>query len=68
MVLPSIENKLAECRLKLRTTVAHLHVDNAKIHISKMSIEKIEELGFILTPQPPYAPTSHRAASFCSVT
>jgi hypothetical protein len=41
MVLPSIENKLAECRPKLRTTAAHLHVDNAKPHTSKMSIEKI---------------------------
>jgi hypothetical protein len=67
MVLPSIENKLAECRLKLRTTAAHLHVDNAKIHISEMSIEKIEELGFIPVPQPLYSPTSHRATSFCSV-
>jgi hypothetical protein len=25
-------------------------------HTSKMSIEKIEELGFILVPQPPYSP------------
>jgi hypothetical protein len=38
-VLPSIEHKLAERRPKLRTTAAHLHVDNAKPHISKMSIE-----------------------------
>jgi transposase len=55
-VLPSIEKKLAECRPKLRTTAAHFHVDNAKPHTSKMSIEKIEELGFILVPQPPYSP------------
>jgi transposase len=55
-VLPSIEKKLAECRPKLRTTAAHLHVDNAKPHTSKMSIEMIEELGFILVPQPPYFP------------
>jgi transposase len=55
-VLRSIEKKLAECRLKLRTTTAHLHVDNAKPHTSIMSIEKIEELGFILVPQPPYSP------------
>jgi hypothetical protein len=53
-VLPSIEKKLAECRPKLRTTAAYLHVDNAKPHISKMFIEEIEELGFILVPQPPY--------------
>jgi histone-lysine N-methyltransferase SETMAR len=55
-VLPSIERKRAECRPKLRTTAGHLHVDNAKPHISKMSIEKIKELGFILVPQPPYSP------------
>jgi transposase len=55
-VLPSIEKKLAECRPKLQTTTAHLHVNNAKRHTSKMSIEKIEELGFIMVPQPPYSP------------
>jgi hypothetical protein len=55
-VLPKIDKKLAECRPKLRTTAAHLHVDNAKPYTSKMSIEKIEELGFTLVPQPPYYP------------
>jgi hypothetical protein len=55
-VLPSAEKRHAECRPKLRTTAAHLHVDNAKPHTSKMSIEKIEKLGFILVPQPPYCP------------
>jgi hypothetical protein len=55
-VLPSIEKKFAECRPKLRTTVTHVHVDNAKPDTSKMSIEKIEELSFILVPQPPYFP------------
>jgi histone-lysine N-methyltransferase SETMAR len=56
IVLPSIEKKLAEYRPKLRTTAAHLHVDNTKPHTSKMSMEKIEELGFIMVPQPPYSP------------
>jgi hypothetical protein len=55
-LLPSIEKKRAECRPKLRTTAAHLHVDNAKPHTSKMSIEKIEEPDFILVPQLPYSP------------
>jgi hypothetical protein len=55
-VLPSIEKKLAECRPKLRTTAAHFHVDNAKRHTSKMSVEKIEELSFIPVPQPLYSP------------
>jgi hypothetical protein len=55
-VLPSIKKKLADCRPKLRTTRVDLHVDNAKPQTSKMSIEKIEELGFVLLPQPPYSP------------
>jgi hypothetical protein len=55
-VLPSIEKKVADCRPKFLTTATHLHVDNAKRHTSKMSIEKMEELGFILVPQPPYSP------------
>jgi hypothetical protein len=55
-VLPSSEKKLAERRPKLQTTAAHFHVDNPKPHISKMSIEKIETLCFILVPQPPYSP------------
>jgi hypothetical protein len=55
-VLPNIEKKHVECRPKLRTTAAHLHVDNAKPHTSKISIENIEELGFILVPQLPYSP------------
>jgi hypothetical protein len=42
MVLSGIEKKLAEYCPKLRTTAAHLHVDNAKPQTSKMSIEKIE--------------------------
>jgi histone-lysine N-methyltransferase SETMAR len=56
MILPSTEKKLAECRPKLQTTAVHLHVDKAKPITSKMSIEKIEDLGFILVPQPPYSP------------
>jgi hypothetical protein len=55
-ILPSPEQKLAECRPKLRRTAAHLHVDNARPHTSRMSIEKNEELGFILVPQPAYFP------------
>jgi histone-lysine N-methyltransferase SETMAR len=55
-ILSSIKKKLTEHRPKLRTTTAHLHVDNAKPHISKRSIETIEEVGFIVVPQPPYSP------------
>jgi hypothetical protein len=54
-VLPSIEKKPAECHPELRTTAAHLHVDSTKHHTSTMSIEKIEEPGFILVPRSPYS-------------
>jgi hypothetical protein len=67
-ILSSIENKLAECRPKLRTTATHIHVGNAKPHTSKMSIEKIEALGFILVHRPLYSPDLARPTSFCSVT
>jgi hypothetical protein len=56
IVSPNIERKFAECRPKLRAIAAHLHIDNATLHTSKMSTEKIEELGFILVLQPPYSP------------
>jgi histone-lysine N-methyltransferase SETMAR len=56
MVPPSIEKKLAECHPKVQTTAAHLHIDNGKPYTSRMPIEKIEELDFILVPQPPYSP------------
>jgi hypothetical protein len=55
-VLLSIEKELAECHPKLRTRATHVHVDNAKPDTSKMSIEKIEELSYILVPQPSYSP------------
>jgi hypothetical protein len=50
-VSPGIERKLAKCRPKLRTTVAHLRIDNATPHICNTSIEKIDGLGFLLVPQ-----------------
>jgi hypothetical protein len=55
-VLPGIEEKLVECRPKLHTTAAHFHVDNVKPCTSMISIGKIEELGFIVVPQPCYSP------------
>jgi histone-lysine N-methyltransferase SETMAR len=55
-VLPCIELKLAERRPRLRATGAHLHMDNAKPHRSKKSIDKADEMGFVLVPHPPYSP------------
>jgi hypothetical protein len=54
--LPRIGKKLAECRPKLQITAVHHSVDNAKPHTSKMSIEKIEQLGFIPVHEPPHSP------------
>jgi hypothetical protein len=51
-VLPSTERKLAACRPKWRATAAHLHIDSAKPHMSKISIEKIEELELIRVSHP----------------
>jgi histone-lysine N-methyltransferase SETMAR len=55
-VLPSIEMNLAQRRPKLRATGVHLHMDNAKSHRSKTSVQKIDEMGFVLVSHPPYSP------------
>jgi hypothetical protein len=47
---------LARRRSKLRATGAHLHRDNAKSQRSKTSVQKIDEMGFVLVPHPPYSP------------
>jgi hypothetical protein len=44
------------CRPKLKATAAHLHIDNAKPHNSRVSIRKTEEYRFIRVPQLPYSP------------
>jgi histone-lysine N-methyltransferase SETMAR len=56
IILPSIVENLSIARPKLKTTAAHLHIDNAKPHNSWLSLQKIEEYGFIRMPQPPYPP------------
>jgi hypothetical protein len=67
-VLPGIRRKLAECHPKLRAIAVHLRIDNARLHMSKISIEKIEELEFILVPHSRIHPTSHHVTFSCSVT
>jgi hypothetical protein len=66
-ILSRVEEKLAECRPKLRATAADLNVDNSRLHTSKIAIEKIEELWFIRVPHPLIHPTSHYMTSSCSV-
>jgi hypothetical protein len=65
IILPSIVENLSVAGPKLKETAAHLHTDNAKSHNSQLSLQKIEEYGFIRVPQPPYSPDlalcDHRA-------
>jgi hypothetical protein len=68
IVLPSIERKFAELRRKLRVIPAHLHIDNARPHTSKISVEKIEELRFIRVITAIIHPTSCHVTSPCLVT
>jgi hypothetical protein len=56
IILPSIIENLSVARPKLKATAAHLHIDNAKPHNSRLSLQKIEEYGFIRVPQPSYLP------------
>jgi histone-lysine N-methyltransferase SETMAR len=56
IILPSIVGTLSVARPKLKTTAAHLYTDNAKPHNFRLSVQKIEEYGFIRVPQPPYSP------------
>jgi histone-lysine N-methyltransferase SETMAR len=55
-ILPSLIARLFVHCPKLKVTAAHLHLDNAKSHHSRLSIEKMEESGFIHLPKPPYSP------------
>jgi hypothetical protein len=47
ILLLSIVENLSVARLKLKTTATNLHIDNAKPHNSRLSVQKIEEYGFI---------------------
>jgi histone-lysine N-methyltransferase SETMAR len=56
IILPSLSARLSVRRPKLKATAARLHSDNGKPHNSRLSIEKMEEYGFIRVPQTPYSP------------
>jgi hypothetical protein len=56
IILPSIVENLSVARPKLKATAAHLHIDNAKLHNSRLSLRKIEEYESIRAPQPTYSP------------
>jgi hypothetical protein len=55
IILPSVVENLSVACPKLKATAAHLHIDNAKPHNSRLSLQKIED-GFIRVPQPPHSP------------
>jgi hypothetical protein len=42
-ILPNIVENISVARPKLKATATHLHIDNAKPHISRLSLQKIEE-------------------------
>jgi hypothetical protein len=56
IILPSIVENLSVARPKLKATAAHPHTDNAKPHNFRLSLQKIEEHGFIRVPQPLNSP------------
>jgi hypothetical protein len=56
IILLNIVENLSVVRPKLKAIAAHLHIDNAKPHNSRLSLQKIEEYGFILVPQRPHSP------------
>jgi hypothetical protein len=56
IILPSIIENLSVARPKLKATAARLHIDNAKPHNSRLSLQKIEEYGFIRVRHPPHLP------------
>jgi hypothetical protein len=51
IIIPGIVENLSVARPKLKATAAHPHTDNAKPHNSRLSLQKIEEYGFIRVPQ-----------------
>jgi hypothetical protein len=56
IILPGIVENLSVARLKLKATAAHAHTDNAKPQNSQLSLQKIEEYGFVRVPQPLNSP------------
>jgi histone-lysine N-methyltransferase SETMAR len=56
IILPSVVENLSVARSKLKATADYLHVDNTKPHNCRLSLQNIEEYGFIRVPQPPYSP------------
>jgi hypothetical protein len=54
-ILPSIVEKLSVSRPKLKETAVNLHIDNVKPHNSRLSIQRIEEYGFIRVQKLPYS-------------
>jgi hypothetical protein len=53
--LLSIVASLLVRRPKLKARAACLHMDNAKPHNSRLSIQKMKEYRFVRVPQPPYS-------------
>lgn len=55
-ILTPLESKKCQIWNQSHNRKLHLHLDNSRIHNSKISLKKTIEFGFKRTPQPPYSP------------
>jgi hypothetical protein len=56
IILPSIVENISVARPKLKATAVNMHMDNAKPHNSRLSLQKIEEYRLIRVSQSRYSP------------
>ena len=55
-ILPLIKSEIQKLKGVSKTSKVRIHMDNAKPHNAKRTVEKLEELHFERLPQPPYSP------------
>ena len=55
-ILPSLSNEISKSRPKIGLKGIHIHIDNAKAHNSKMTMNEISKYQMIRLPHPAYSP------------
>ena len=55
-ILPLIKSEVEKLKGVSKTSKVRIHMDNAKPHNAKRTLEKLDELHFERLPQPPYSP------------
>ena len=55
-ILPSLEKKVIRYRPKSGLKGIKLHIDNARSHNSKMTMQSISNYKIVRIPHPPYSP------------